>query len=688
MIFSYIGGSSSLRRTGADLYQSNSRFRASVDSISDIATHIVGFSPAAAMRGDWTPASPEQQIQETVVRTGAMALGLTDMWRDAGVLPGAAIGLSLGEVGAAYCAGVLSRADAATVFCAIAMALPYEPEPTVMFSIEADINTARQFCRAAPVALDFAGEINPGVAAIYASQVDADAGRQFLRARTNILAEPKTLGRYHVSPAQFDIQTLSRIIEDIRPQPAVMPIYSAAVGGLLPADAAFDPLHWVWAAAGNFRYGQAAAAAYADGFDAVVSIGPHPYGEWMAQTARRQSRKIQLISTLTPGEPEAVSWRNARREAKALRLESARPPPAITPATELDFSDPAVARAPWNHHDRLRQAGPVHLLPRQGFWAVVGYEEAKAAFADAETFSSAPLRPVDPVLLAAEPQDHAAMRRLLGKHFSAAAMQRTEAMAARLARDLIRADFDAVQDFGAPLGAAVAAQIMGLGETALADFVRLTEDARAQRISLAELTAALGEAAPAATLYAEILKDGAGAVNETEARSLVRLVWLASAIAIERVTSSCIASLLQHPQVRDAVTQAPDRLPAFIEEVMRLHPPELMIARMTTRDVDLGGVSIPKGALVQICVSAANRDPAQFEDPHSFRLDRTGARHLAFGSGIHQCLGAALSRKVVKAALEVLLTEAPAFRTLQPLYAAPYFATATTLALEQLVIAR
>lgn len=106
---------------------------------------------------------------------------------------------------------------------------------------------------------------------------------------------------------------------------------------------------------------------------------------------------------------------------------------------------------------------------------------------------------------------------------------------------------------------------------------------------------------------------------------------------------------------------------AFVEESLRLNPPEHSISRIAVTEVELSGVKIPAGALVKLCLGAANRDPAQFDEPELFLLDRAPNRHLSFGVGVHRCVGAPLARLETAAALRVLLRLEPRFRSVQSL---------------------
>src|SRR4029077_19814604 len=124
-----------------------------------------------------------------------------------------------------------------------------------------------------------------------------------------------------------------------------------------------------------------------------------------------------------------------------------------------------------------------------------------------------------------------------------------------------------------------------------------------------------------------------------------------------------LVALLRHPDQMRAVREDPTLIPAAIEELLRYDAPvPHSTFRFATEPIDLGGVTIPAGAQVIINLASANRDPTHYSDPDSLRLDRAEARHLAFGHGIHFCLGAALARLEADLALRALLGRFPQLR--------------------------
>jgi cytochrome P450 len=356
-------------------------------------------------------------------------------------------------------------------------------------------------------------------------------------------------------------------------------------------------------------------------------------------------------------------------------------------ADTIDLNHPQVARDPFPFYEALRPAGPVQFLPKNGGWIVLSHAAVKDAFARPEHFSNAPYQPVDPVLLGEDPPRQALVRRVVSRHFTPEALTRLEATAARTARGLLQPEMDAVSGFSQPVSRAVAAELIGFDRATVEEVVAAADAAASGPDPLAGLVGALHGFAPRAAVYRQLLRDGEGLIGEEEARSLVGLLWLASFTTTERVIAWGVLRFLQHPDVRASVRADPQLFGAFIEEVMRLHPPEHLVPRLVTTKTELAGTVLPARALVYLSVAAANRDPELYDSADMLRLDRPHRRHFAFGGGIHHCVGAPLARRVVAAALAALLDGAPALRPVRPLAETPWFATMTALSPTRLEIA-
>jgi cytochrome P450 len=312
--------------------------------------------------------------------------------------------------------------------------------------------------------------------------------------------------------------------------------------------------------------------------------------------------------------------------------------PHSASAATIDLGDPAVARDPFPFYEALRPAGPVQWLPRNGAWIVLGHDAVKDAFARPEHLSNAPYRPV-------------------------------------------------VGGFSLPVSRAVAAELIGFDRATLDELLEATGAAASAPDPMGSLIATLHGFAPRAAVYRQLLKDGEGLIGEAEAQSLVGLLWLASTTTTERVIAHSVLRLVQQRELQGALVADTALLPPFIEEVMRLHPPEHLVPRLTAVEMELAGTIIPAGAVVHLCLGAANRDPAHYDDPGTLRLDRAYRRHFGFGGGIHHCVGAPLARRVVAATLTALLRRSSAMRLRGSPDEIPWFASMTALSPSRLDIA-
>lgn len=162
-------------------------------------------------------------------------------------------------------------------------------------------------------------------------------------------------------------------------------------------------------------------------------------------------------------------------------------------------------------------------------------------------------------------------------------------------------------------------------------------------------------------------QDGDVRLTRQELLSTVFQLIVAGHDTTTSLIGNGVVALLLHPDQLQRLRADSSRIPAAIEEVLRYDAPvPHSTFRVATEPVDLGGVTIPAGAQVIVCLASANRDDAQYSDPEALALDRDEARHLGFGHGIHFCLGAALARLEGELAFTALLARFPVLRLAVP----------------------
>jgi cytochrome P450 len=363
------------------------------------------------------------------------------------------------------------------------------------------------------------------------------------------------------------------------------------------------------------------------------------------------------------GFARALGRRLAAWVGRPLSLRPAEP----SPGESFDLDHPDATRQPFPAFERLRAAGPVHFLPRHGCWILIGHEEVRKALAKPQLFSSDPQAEVDAVLLGADPPGHGLVRRLVAATPTIAAQGPLAARIAAEASALVGERFDLVADYVVPLARRAAALVVGLEERELNAILTAPDISS----SAAQMSEASRDLLRRADLYRSLLDTSGGLLDDERALSLVRLLCRASTETTERLLVRAAAALLADPPMRRRLEESPALLASFIEEMMRLYPPEPNLVRRATRDVRLGARAIPAGATVFLSLLCANRDPRVFPNPGEVRLDRARTRHLAFGGGPHQCVGAGLARRIASIALQTLFDPARPVSAAEPLEGIP-----------------
>ncbi|MGY1841972.1 cytochrome P450 [Modestobacter sp. SYSU DS0875] len=356
----------------------------------------------------------------------------------------------------------------------------------------------------------------------------------------------------------------------------------------------------------------------------------------------------------------------------------------IDAAAELE---PGALRCPFPAYAELREAGVTWVAPANAF-LVTRAEDVDAVLRDTDTFSSrnaigAPPIPSEselarhvPFLLLSDEPEHAQRRKLVQRAFTPSRLNRFEPRIRELSTGLVgdlrgRTEVEFMADFAVPLPITVITTVLGLPVEETAELRRLSEELAgtvghagtdpAEIIRIARefgalLAPSLDAAATAESEDTVLHTIAAAGLDRQDATRFVMELLLAGNITTTDHLGNSMVLLAQDPELADRLRAEPARLAPFIEESLRLESPIQGLFRMATRDTEVGGTPIPAGSRVQVMYAAANRDAAFVERPDELDLDRSRASaHLAFGRGVHACLGNILARLESRVALEVLL---------------------------------
>ncbi|MDQ1515428.1 MAG: hypothetical protein QOE80_1258 [Actinomycetota bacterium] len=378
------------------------------------------------------------------------------------------------------------------------------------------------------------------------------------------------------------------------------------------------------------------------------------------------------------------------------------------PFAEQVIADPV----PW--YALMRQEQPVFRVPGAGFYLVTRYEDVVAAVRDTETFSNrftspglalgrgspaiqeelnailACGYPRTPTLLTNDPPAHTRFRRLVSRAFTPRRVSSWTGAIDRLSDELIgafagRGSVELVAEFAVPLPIGVIADALGVPREMQPTFRKWTDDSTdligADVTDERRLDAARGlvefqtyfaaeladrRRSPRDDFLTDLLQSGelddTRPLDTPEMLSILHQLLVAGNETTTTLLAESMRLLVASPSDYGRVAADGDGsfTAAVVEEALRLCAPAQGMFRVVTRDTVLGGVELPAGATAILMYASANRDEAQWPDPDSFCPGRDGVRHhLSFGSGIHFCVGAALSRAEAQAALPRLCRALP-----------------------------
>lgn len=355
----------------------------------------------------------------------------------------------------------------------------------------------------------------------------------------------------------------------------------------------------------------------------------------------------------------------------------------------LDPYSDAFLADPYPHFAELWDAGPVFFLPQYGVYATARYAEVKEVLGDPETFCSSrgvgiedfkhveSWRGVPSRILEVDPPVHSRNRSVLNKALNQRKLRELKEQWRPSADKLVaslaeRKRFDAVEDLGKVFPLAVFPDAVGLrkdGRENLLPYGELGFNAFGPDNDLRR--GALEAAKPKMAWVAESIErenlasGGFGdriyelveeeGLPPEEAPLLVRSLLAAGLDTTVNALTALVYALAAHPdQFRRLKEQPALARPAF-EEALRWVTPAQTFFRTTTRETELGGATIPEGSKVLNFLAAANRDPRKWEDGESFDISRRPSGHVAFGHGIHGCVGQMVARTEAEVVMDAAL---------------------------------
>ena len=361
--------------------------------------------------------------------------------------------------------------------------------------------------------------------------------------------------------------------------------------------------------------------------------------------------------------------------------------------------DPEFLADPYPTYHRLRDEDPVHHSPMD-FWVLTRYEDVAAVLRDprfikeplvsmvAARFGVSVPPGVGLSMLDRDPPDHTRLRSLVSKAFTPRVVEGLRPRIQKMVDELItRAEavgmMDLIEEFAYPIPVNVICEMLGvpvedherfkgwsldiargLDSVWLPPESEIPKRSGAARHAIGDYMRGLiaeRRASPRGDLLSALIaaEEAGDKLSEDELIATCILLLIAGHETTVNLIGNGTLALLRHPEELRRLRETPGLITSAVEELLRYDGPVQRTARITSTAVTLGGRTIPKGEMVMPFIGAADRDPSQFPDPDRLDLGRADNRHIAFGWGIHFCLGAPLARVEGQIAIDTLVRRLP-----------------------------
>jgi cytochrome P450 len=380
-------------------------------------------------------------------------------------------------------------------------------------------------------------------------------------------------------------------------------------------------------------------------------------------------------------------------------------PPALPLHMRRDHFDPVAELAEVREEEGIRRVTSTFGMPA---WLVARHDDVRDVLADATRFSNAGMmarslpgdtrteeekrRAMAGQMLATDPPDHTRLRRFLTPEFTVRRMKRLEPRIVEIVEEHLDAmeaagsPADLVPAFALPIPSLVICELLGVPYSDRDEFQKRTARQLDLSIPMDERLAlqregreymeslvARAKADPGEDMLGMLVREHGHEMTDDELAGISSLLLIAGHETTSNMLGLGTLALLRHPDQLALVRDDPDAVVPAVEELMRwLSIVHTGVARTTTQEVELAGQTIPAGELVLCALPSANRDPSFIEEPDRLDVTRGAMGHLAFGHGVHHCLGAPLARMEMRIAFPALLRRFPGLASALPFDEIPF----------------
>lgn len=672
LLFIFSGRSFYWENIGKELYETEPIFRDSILKSDEIIKEL-GWPSIISNFVDNNPVDFFESESNVYLTIAAIQIAVFDYFKQNGIIPRAIMGLSLGETPGLYAAGAITRKEVFIMGLCVKISNLYEKKKYVSVLINLDVKNvtllSKEFKNIHPVY-----EFTSNSTIILIDENDFNEVKANLKQRNiNLKVTSKEkLFPYHSSNLENYKEELLNTLAAIDFKPLAIDYFSASLGKIiskgtiLSKEFFFNMLRNPVLADSTFKE----IGKNGKNFD-IVQVGPNIFGDNNLQNILSSNDGTNgplLLSTITKTENKIYlnkTLKNIKKNSQTKNKNHSKLNEFDVFLENFTLDNPHYINNPQPFWNYFKKQGAIHFLPKNNCWLVLGYDEITHVLKDPENFSSKAASYFDQYLLGNDPPSHKPMRGMLQSLFSQSNLNIVEVFITKKVEDLINDfpkdhPFNFVDYFSLPLSKSVIGYFLGLNDEQSQtanniigeDVFKVNDDLKDYFYQQFENNVEFNSYG-ALNYLTELYKEEN--ISLDAAASLARLFWVAGMLTTSVLLSHSFLKLLDNPEIAKQLRESEELINKFIDECLRVLPPETSLSRIASRDVEIFDKKIASNSLVCLDLRAGNHDAKKFEDPFNFSLKRPTNSHLSFGTGVHVCIGMALAKLEARIAIKSYL---------------------------------
>lgn len=669
LLFIFGGRSFYWENIGKELYDTEPVFRDSIIKSDEIIKKL-GWTSILSNFEVNPPKDFFESESNVYLTIAAIQIAIFDCFKHNSITPNAILGLSLGETPGLYAAGALTREEVFIMGLCVKISNLYEKKKYISVLVNLDVKSISLLSNEFNIFPVYEFTSDSSIALVDENDFNEIKVNLKQKNITLKITSKEKLYPYHSSNLENYKEELLNSLAVIKFKPLEIDYFSAYLGKMIPKGTIlsneffFDMLRNPVLADRTFKE----ITAIGKNFD-IVQVGPNIFGENNLQAILSQNNigdGPDLLSTVTKTENKTHLDNILKYLNKNTKKTN---PPNLSEFNafleNFTLDNPYYINNPQPFWNYLKNHGNIHYLPKNNCWLVLGYEEITYVLKDPENFSSKAASYFDPYLLGNDPPSHKSMRGMLQSLFSQSNLNALEIFIVKKVEDLINdfpktQPFNFVDHFSLPLSKNVIGYFLGLDaeQSQVAnniigeDVFKVNDDLKDYFYQQFENNIEFNSYG-ALNYLTELYRDEK--ISLDAAASLARLFWVAGMLTTSVLLSHSFLKLLDNPEIANQLRESEELINKFIDECLRMLPPETSLSRIASRDVAIFDKKIMANSLVCLDLRAGNHDAKKFEDPFNFSLKRPTNSHLSFGTGVHVCIGMALAKLEARIAIKSYL---------------------------------